>query len=156
MWLYDTFLHNKIWYFVLSCHANTLSPLCNILQININPSRILHIYTRKVHLPPIYQYQQYPLNPKGSDGICPSVRIIRTCDYFTESYYDKHTNTTEICPDYNIDLLERSICLIFSIIIKIRYVSRCVVQIYKLISIQQCMWFHPNIAYRSTLLKRPL
>ena len=59
--------------------------------------------------------------------------------YFPESYYDKHTNTTEICPDYYIDLLKRSICLIFSIIIKIRYVSRCVVQIYKLNSIQQCM-----------------
>ena len=27
IWLYDTFLHNKIWYFVLSCYANTLSPL---------------------------------------------------------------------------------------------------------------------------------
>ena len=53
IWLYDTFLHNKIWYFVLSCLANTLSPLCNILQININPSRILHIYTREVHLPHI-------------------------------------------------------------------------------------------------------
>ena len=53
IWLYDTFLHNKIWYFVLSCYANTLSPLCNILQININPSRILHICTRKVHPPHI-------------------------------------------------------------------------------------------------------
>ena len=31
-----------------------------------------------------------------------TVRFIWTCVYFTESYYDKHTNTTEICPDYYI------------------------------------------------------
>ena len=64
--------------------------------------------------------------PTGSDGTSPSVRIIRTCVYFPESYYDKHTNTTEICPDYYIYPLERSICLMFSIMINIRYVSRCV------------------------------
>ena len=52
--------------------------------------------------------------------------------YFTESYYDKHTNTTEICPDYYIYPLERSIRLIISIMIDIRLVSRCVLQIYKL------------------------
>ena len=28
--------------------------------------------------------------------------LVQTCVYFTESYYDKHTNTTEICPDYYI------------------------------------------------------
>ena len=134
----------------------TLSPLCNILQININPSRILHIYTRKVHLPHIQHYWQYPIYPTGSDGTLPSVRIIRTCVYFTESYYDKHTNTTEICPDYYIYPLERSICLMFSIIINIRDVSRCVIQIYKLNSIQLCMCFHPNIACTSALIKRPL
>ena len=48
-----------------------------------------------------------------------SVRIIRTCVYFTESYYDKHTNTTEICPDYYIYPLERSIRLIINIMIDI-------------------------------------
>ena len=53
-------------------------------------------------------------------GLRPSVRFIGTCVYFTESYYDKHTNTTEICPDYYIYLLERSICLMFSIMIDIR------------------------------------
>ena len=58
--------------------------------------------------------------PKGSDGIPPAVRIIRTCVYFTESYYDKHTNTTEICPDYYIYPLERSIRLIINIMIDIR------------------------------------
>ena len=52
------------------------------------------------------------------------------CVYFTESYYDKHTNTTEICPDYYISPLERSIRLIISIMIDIRLVSRCVLQIY--------------------------
>ena len=55
--------------------------------------------------------------------------------YFTESYYDKHTNTTEICPDYYIYPLERSIRLIISIMINIRLVSRCVIQIYKLNSV---------------------
>ena len=48
------------------------------------------------------------------------VRFIGTCDYFPESYYDTHTNPTEICPDYYIYLLERSICLIISIMIDIR------------------------------------
>ena len=76
--------------------------------------------------------------------------------YFTESYYDKHTNTTEICPDYYIYLLERSICLMFSIMINIRQVSRCVIHIYKLNSIQLCTIFHPNIACTSALIKRPL
>ena len=55
--------------------------------------------------------------------------------YFTESYYDKHTNSTEICPDYYIYPLERSIRLIISIMIDIRLVSRCVLQIYKLNSV---------------------
>ena len=63
---------------------------------------------------------EYPIYPTGSDGTSPSVWIIRTCVYFTESYYDKHTNTTEICPDYYIYPLERSICLIISIMIDIR------------------------------------
>ena len=58
--------------------------------------------------------------PKGSDGIPPTVLIIRTCVYFTESYYDKHTNTTKICPDYYINPLERSIRLIINIMIDIR------------------------------------
>ena len=52
-----------------------------------------------------------------------------------ESSYDKHTNTTEICPDYYIYPLERSIRLIISIMINIRLVSRCVIQIYKLNSV---------------------
>ena len=61
-------------------------------------------------------------------------------------------NTTEIRPDYYIYSLERSICLMFGIIINIR----CVIQIYKLNSIQLCMCFHPNIAFTSALIKRPL
>ena len=36
---------------VLSCYANTLSPLWNILHNNTNQSGFLHIYTRKVLLP---------------------------------------------------------------------------------------------------------
>ena len=59
--------------------------------------------------------------PQGLTGLCPSVRFIRTCVEYTESYYDKHTNTTEIRPDYYIYTLERSICLIVSIINNIRY-----------------------------------
>ena len=65
-------------------------------------------------------------------------------DYFPKSYYDKHTNTTEICPDYYMDLHERSNCLIFSIIIKIRYVSRCVVQIYNSIIFNNACDFIPT------------
>ena len=114
---------------VLSCRANTRSPLCNILQINTNPSRFLHIYTRKVHLPHIYHYKQYPIYPTGSNGTLPSVRFIRTCVEYTESYYDKHTNTTYIRPDYYIYTLERFSCLIINIMINIRYISRCVMQI---------------------------
>ena len=82
--------------------------------------------------------------PKGSDGIPPlgpDVRIIWTCVYFTESYYDEHTNTTEICPDYYIYPLERSIRLITSIMIDIRLVSRCVLQIYKSIQINYEQYF---------------
>ena len=67
--------------------------------------------------------------PQGLTGLCPSVRFIRTCVEYTESYYDKHTNTTEIRPDYYIYTLERSICLIINIMINIRYISRCVMQI---------------------------
>ena len=73
--------------------------------------------------------------PKGSDGIPPFgpvVRIIWTYVYFTESYYDEHTNTTDICPDYCIYTLARSIRLIINIMINIRQVSRCVMLIYKL------------------------
>ena len=50
---------------------------------------------------------------------------------YTESSYDKHTITTEIRPDYYIYTLERSLCLIINIIINIRYISRCVIQISK-------------------------
>ena len=63
------------------------------------------------------------------------VRFIRNCVYFTESYYDEHTNTTEICPDYYIYLLERSIRFIISIMINIQLASRGVIQIYKLNSV---------------------
>ena len=121
---------------VLSCLENTLSPLCNILQINIHPSRILHIYIHERSICLISSIiSNIRYTPQGLTGLRPSVRIIRTCVYFTESYYDKHTNTTEICPDYYIYPLERSICLMFSIMINIRYVSRCVIQIYKLNSV---------------------
>ena len=58
--------------------------------------------------------------PQGQMGLRPSVRFIWTCVYFTESYYDNHTNTTEISPDYYIYSLERSNCLIISIMIDIR------------------------------------
>ena len=59
----------------------------------------------------------------------------------TESYYDKHTNTTEICPDYYISPLERSIRLIISIMIDIRLVSRCVIQIYNSIQFNYEQYF---------------
>ena len=45
--------------------------------------------------------------------------------------YDKHSITTEIRSDYYICTLERSFCLIINIMIDIRYISRCVIQISK-------------------------
>ena len=45
--------------------------------------------------------------------------------------YDKHTITTEIRSGYYIYTLERSFCLIINIMIDIRYISRCVIQISK-------------------------
>ena len=65
----------------------------------------------------------------------------------TESYYDKHTNTTEICPDYYISPLERSIRLIISIMIDIRLVSRCVLQIYSSIQFNYEQYFIPYSLY---------
>ena len=85
--------------------------------------------------------------PQGRKGLCPLVRIIRTCVYFTESYYDKHTNTTEICPDYYIYPLERSIRLIISIMIDIRLVSRCVLQIYNSTQFNYEQYFIPYSLY---------
>ena len=58
--------------------------------------------------------------PQGQMGLSLSVRFIWTCVYFTEFYYDNHTNTTEISPDYYIYSLERSNCLIISIMIDIQ------------------------------------
>ena len=45
--------------------------------------------------------------------------------------YDKHTITTEIRSGYYIYILERSFCLMINIMIDIRYISRCVIQISK-------------------------
>ena len=45
--------------------------------------------------------------------------------------HDIHVITTEIRPGFYIYTLERSFCLIVSIIINIRYISRCVIQIFK-------------------------
>ena len=72
---------------------------------------------------------KYPIYPSWSIGTSPLVRFICTCAEYTESSYDKHTITTEIRPDYYIYTLERSICLIINIMINIRYIPRCVIQI---------------------------
>ena len=115
----------------LACFANTLSPTYNIFQININPSRISHIYTHGRSICLLYSIiSTIRCTPKGQTGFRPSVRMSGLSVYFTESYYDEHTNTTEICPDYYIYPLERSICLIISIMIDIRLASCCVLQIY--------------------------
>ena len=45
--------------------------------------------------------------------------------------YDNHTITTEIRSGYYIYTLERSFCLMINIMIDIRYISRCVIQISK-------------------------
>ena len=85
--------------------------------------------------------------PKGSDGIPPHSPDVRIIIYFTESYYDEHTNTTEIYPDYYIYPLERSIRLIISIMIDIRLVSRCVLQIYNSIQFNYEQYFIPYSLY---------
>ena len=63
-------------------------------------------------------------------GLCPTPVYIDLGEY-TESSYDKHTITTEIRSGYYIYTLERSFCLIINIMIDIRYISRCVMQIFK-------------------------
>ena len=132
----------------LACFANTLSPTYNIFLININPSRISHIYTHGRSICLLYSIiSTIRCTPKGQTGFRPSVRIIWTCVYFTESYYDEHTNTTEICPDYYIYPLERSIRLIISIMIDIRLVSRCVLQIYNSIQFNYEQYFIPYSLY---------
>ena len=140
---------------VLSCFVNTLSPLWNILHNNTNQSRFLHLYTRKVHLPHIYHYNQYPIYPSGSIGTLPLVRFIWTCAEYTESSYDKHTITTEIRSDYYIYTLERSICLIINIMINIQYISRCVIQISNSVRFTRHA-VSLDYRYSSVSFKRPL
>ena len=128
----------------LACFANTLSPTYNIFQININPSRISHIYIHTegpsasyIALLALSDVPQRVRRDSAPRSGCP--------DYldFTESYYDEHTITTEICPDYYIYPLERSILLIISIMIDIRLVSRCVLQIYNSIQFNYEQYFIP-------------
>ena len=46
---------------VLSCLWTQLLPTCKILQINVNSSGFLHIYTRKVLQPHSKHYHQHPI-----------------------------------------------------------------------------------------------
>ena len=48
--------------------------------------------------------------------------------------YDIHLITTQIRPGFYIYTLERSFCLILNIIIVIRHIPRCVIQLYKFTS----------------------
>ena len=50
--------HNII---VLSCLWTQLLPTCKIIQINVNSSGFLHIYTRKVLQPHSKHYHQHPI-----------------------------------------------------------------------------------------------
>ena len=51
LWLYDTFLHNRIYIFVLSCYSNTQNSSLETQEYNKFLSHLLHIYTREVHVP---------------------------------------------------------------------------------------------------------
>ena len=68
---------------------------------------------------------------QGPMGLCSHSGLYRLLDEYTESSYDKHTITTEIRSGYYIYTLERPFCLIINIMINIRYISRCVMQISK-------------------------
>ena len=71
--------------------------------------------------------------PKGSDGIRPPQSGLYGLAFTLLSPIMINTRIQQkSVPIIYIDPLERSIGLIFSIIINIRYVSRCVIQIYKL------------------------
>ena len=60
----------------LACFANTLSPTYNIFQININPSRISHIYTHGRSICLLYSIiSTIRCTPKGQTGFRPSVRM---------------------------------------------------------------------------------
>ena len=60
----------------LACYANTLSPTYNIFQININPSRISHIYTHGRSICLLYSViSTIRCTPKGQTGFRPTVRM---------------------------------------------------------------------------------
>ena len=60
----------------LACFANTLSPTYNIFQININPSRISHIYTHGRSICLLHSIiSTIRCTPKGQTGFRPSVRM---------------------------------------------------------------------------------
>ena len=111
---------------VLSCLWTQLLPTCKILQINVNSSGFLHIYTRKVLQPHSKHYHQHPIY----FPLCN-----HTWSHFglrqSQVLYDLYIRTMQIHPGFYINTHARSICLIVNIIINIRYISRCVIQIYK-------------------------
>ena len=67
---------------------------------------------------------------RGPMGLCPHSGLYQL-RWIYWVLYDKHTTTTEIRAGYYIYSLERSFCLMFNIMIDIRYISRCVIQIFK-------------------------
>ena len=101
---------------VLSCYENTLSPTWNTLYNNTNSSGFLHIHTRKVLL------------PHGIIGLCSHSGLCRL-RWIHWVLHDIHVITTEIRPGFYIYTLERSFCLMINIMIDIRYISRCAIQI---------------------------
>ena len=46
---------------ILNCLRTQLIPTCKLLQIKVNSSGFLHIYTRKVLLPHSKHYYQHPI-----------------------------------------------------------------------------------------------
>ena len=58
-----------------------------------------------------------------------SLRFMPILGEHTESYMIYTSGTTQIHPGFYIYTHKRSFCLIVSIIINIRYISRCVIQI---------------------------
>ena len=65
LWLYDTFLHNRIYIFILSCYSNTQNSSLETQEYNRFLSHLSHISTREVHAPQYYNYAQNPIYITG-------------------------------------------------------------------------------------------
>ena len=99
--------------FVLNCSRAQLSSTCNTLQINTISSGFLHTYTRKVLLPHSKHYNQHPIYFPLYNYTLISLRFMPILGEHTESYMIYTSEQRRLV----------------SIIINIRYISRCVIQI---------------------------